>query len=315
MTAAPIELLPAHEAVPDNPAWHDLRRDAVTASEIAAVLGISPWESPFSLYWRKVNGWDVDASDEMRTGTRLEPVIADWWADEHDPHENLAVIRAGLYAHPDRRWQVATPDRLVHLELAGPPLGVLECKWTGSWDGWGEAGTDQIPVYYRAQVLWQCDVMAVDEWHVAVLGPGGFRAYHGRRDERDLAVMREHGRRFMDRLIIGPAPDVDEHTATLAVLKRLHPSIEDVDIDVPVEFAEGYRRARILARRAAELVDRYDNRARALLGGGRRLVCGGRLVVSRSVYEQSGDSAELAAIDGEWPTVDRLNPGRAKSYA
>jgi putative phage-type endonuclease len=320
--------------------WLAERRKGIGASEIAAVLGISPWDSPFSLHWRKREGWEAEVNDEMRVGTLVEPVVAEWWAAECDPLENLTVTPAGLYASADRPWQLATPDRLVYpvcpdcdgVGLAGdldhglgpctcspvgcgPLAAVLECKWTATWDGWGEPGTDEIPVYYRTQVLQQCDVMDVHDWYLAVLGPGGFRAYRGRRDERDLVLMRAAGERFMDRLVAGDAPDVDGHAATIRVLKQLHPSIEDVDVDVPVELAEGYRRARALRSRADKLVDRYEARIRSALGGGRRAVCAGRLVASRSIYEQTGDGAELLALDGEWPTVDRLNPGRAKTYA
>src|SRR5262245_52949583 len=67
----------------DRAAWLEARRKGIGASEIAAVLGISPWESPFSLYWRKVNGWDYEPSSEMEWGTRLEPVIAEKYANNH----------------------------------------------------------------------------------------------------------------------------------------------------------------------------------------------------------------------------------------
>ena len=60
--------------------------------------------------------------------------------------------------------------------------------------------------------------------------------------------------------------------------------------------------------------DRYEARARATLGNARRLVCNKHLVCSRSIYDQSGDTAELLALDGEESTVDRLNPGRTASY-
>jgi len=316
--------------------WLARRREGIGASEIAAIMGISPWESRFSTWWRKREGWDSPANDEMSVGKFLEPTIAAWFEEFGDPNENLTFTPAGLYRHPEREWQLATPDRLLWVhdmddcgcDLPDPwsheddcsylerrLVGLLECKWVAhSWDGWGEENTDQVPVYYRAQALWQLDVMGVDEVLVCALGPGGFRVYRVHRDERDLLLMREEGRRFMESLAAGEPPDVDDHSATLRTLKALHPTVDDIDIEVPVDFAEGYRRARALASRTAALVDRFDARARLLLGNGRRLMVGKKLVVSRSVYDQSGDSAELTAIDGEWPTTDRLNPGRAKTY-
>lgn len=343
--SAPIELMPPG-CGPDDERWHELRRAGVSASEIAAVLGISPWESPFSLYWRKVNGWTLDGTDIMLAGRYVEDAAASWWIAECDPLENLELGPAGLYAHPDRPWQLATPDRLIlspcdwcdgrtlrtdphtgdpapcqgcgGTGAAGPVLGLLECKWVAySWDGWGEPGTDDIPVYYRAQALQQADVMGVDEVHFAVLGPGGFRQYGPiRRDEKDLRVMRSAGAAFAERLESGEAPNLDGHSATLAALSRLHPTVGEGDVEVPVELAETYRRARALRKRAEQVVDRCEARIRAALGSDYgRAVVGKKLVASRSVYAQSGDAAELTAIEDDWPVVDRLNPGRSASYA
>jgi putative phage-type endonuclease len=339
MCSAYVELLTPEQATPDNPTWHVLRRGAVTASEIAAVLGISPWESPFSLYWSKVHGWTIPDSPEMAAGRRAEPIVADWFAEQGDPLGNLAVRPAGLYASKERPWQLATPDRMVHLrcdecdaDLDGDPWGTacpacwgrgyqddpaaaLECKYViGSWDGWGPDGSDEIPVHYRAQALWQLDTLGVDTTYVAAWHGAELRIYPINRDERDLRVMRTAAEMFLARIAANEAPPIDGHSATVQTLKALHPSIEDRDIEVPAEFAEGYRRARQLARRTENVLDRYEARARELLGNGRRLLCNGHLVCSRSIYDQSGSMVELDSLDADPPTVDRLNPGRATSY-
>lgn len=341
----PIELLPPAETTPNNPRWHELRRAGVSASEIAAVMGLSPWQSAFSLYWQKVNGWGSEGNEYTSTGSHLEDAIAEWWIAENDPIENLALRPAGLYAHPERPWQLATPDRLVHLACpdcdgdgtyafpggnlrfecpdcdgkSGLLVALLECKWVAhSWDGWGEPGTDDIPVYYRAQALWQLDVLGVDEVHFAVLGPGGFRAYGPvRRDETDLRGMRHAGASFHARLASGDAPDLDGHAATLTTLSRLHPSVGEGDVEVPVELAETYRRARALKKRTEAVVDRCEARIRDALGSDfNRAVVGNKLVASRSVFERrSDDEHELHALDDGYPITDRLNPGRAASYA
>lgn len=312
----PIELLPPAETGPDNPRWHELRRAGVTASEIAAVMGLSPWESPFSLYWRKVNGWDTADNTYMSDGRHLEAPIANWWWHSAGADERYgAMLAAGLYAHPDRPWQLATPDRLLHARAStspfyGPTSALLEVKWVAapSWDGWGEPGTDDVPVYYRAQGLWQADVLGVDVVHFAVLGPGGFRTYVVRRDEKDLRVMRSAGATFHAQLESGDPPDLDSHTATISALKRLHPGVGDEQLDVSVELAEGYRRARALKKRAERLTDAYEARIRAALGETYgRAVCNGKSVASRSVFERKGFEVKPT-------TIDKITPGRADSY-
>ena len=57
------------------------RKNYIGASESAAVLGLSPFQSAADLYFEKVG--DVEprpATEAMESGTRLEPVIIDWCA-------------------------------------------------------------------------------------------------------------------------------------------------------------------------------------------------------------------------------------------
>lgn len=315
----------------DEATWLAARRAGVGASEIGAVLGISPYDSPFSLYWKKVNGWETEDNEDMEAGRRLESAIADWAADRIDPNENLVFHSAGLYRSAERPWQMATPDRLIcdamwhddpfpddptyeHEHPTGNVLAILECKAPYSWDGFGEDGTDEIPVYFRAQVQQQMDVLGVDTAYLAAYCNHELRVFPIRADAKDQAVMRAAGAAFWRRVETGDAPGVDEHRETAATLRRLHPTVEDVDVQVPVELAEGYRRARALRAKAEAVVDRYEARIREAIGDGRRAMCGTKLVASRSVYDQSGDTAELGALDGDWPTVNRLNPGRSASY-
>lgn len=321
MTA--VELLPPG-CGPDDERWHELRRQGVTASEIAAVLGISPWESPFSLYWRKVNGWRTEENEFTSAGRHLEDAIAMWWNLEVGPGwPDFAMHRAGLYAHADRPWQLATPDRLIHGELRA--LALLECKWVAHrWDGWGEPGTDDIPVYYRAQCLWQLDVLGVDEVHVAALGPGGFRAYVVRRDEADLQMMRLAGAAFVRAMKAGQPPDLDGHAATLTTLRRLHPTVGEGDVEVPVDLAEAYRQARADKREADARVKACEARIRDALGSTyARATCGGKSVASRSVFDVKRIDVdqlrkELPEVAEQYlakTTTDRLTPGKAESYA
>jgi putative phage-type endonuclease len=318
MTA--VELLPPSEAGPANERWHELRRAGITASEIAVVMGLSPYDSPFNLYWSKVNDWRWGGNEYTSVGSHLEDAIAEWWATDH---ADLWARPAGLYAHPDRPWQLATPDRLLRYPIRPSVFrlkALLECKWVAqSWDGWGEEGTDDIPVYYRCQGLWQADTLGVDEVHFAVLGPTGFRAYLVRRDEQgeaDLVLMRAAALDMVRRIREGDPPHLDSHSATTGALKKLHPSLGIGDVEVDVELAVKYRVARTAKKVAEERIGECENEIRAALGSDfNRAVCNGKLVASRSIYDQSGDSAELTALEDDWPVVDRLNPGRAESYA
>lgn len=291
--------------------WLKLRREGIGASEIAAVMGISPYDSPFSLWWRKHMGWDTEPNTEMTTGTFLETTIARWFTEATKPQQDSIVAPGGLYAAEGRPWQLATPDRLLadpcgccwngnckcglygncsdcmNTYLGSPPFALLECKWVAySWDGWGEDGTSVIPVHYRAQVQWQMDVMEVAEVFVCALGPGGFRTYRIQRDDKDVTAMREAGRRFMESLAEGTPPDVDDHTATLPMLRRVHGTIEDREQEIPSPIAAGWLRAKRFKDLATRVEKRYAAQLRAHLGTAKTAVCDGRTIAARTADDK-----------------------------
>lgn len=274
--------------------WLAARRAGISASEIAAVLGISPWDSPFNLYWSKVLGWATDENELMRTGAHLEDTIADWWAVNHYPHENLDVRATGLYASSERPWQLATPDR--RLAYMDADVALLECKWVSySWDGWGEDGTDEVPVHYRAQVQQQMDVMEVDTTYVAALGPGGFRHYEIHRDENDIALQRKAGEEFMAMIANGSPPDLDAHDATLGAVKRLHPDLEDREVEVPFLLAQRYAHAVRDMHRAEADKQAAEIELRAAMGNARRAVWDGERVATRVISDIAESTRTVAA--------------------
>jgi hypothetical protein len=245
----------------------------------------------------------------MSTGTWLEPTIAAWFETHCDPNENLEIRMAGLFASAERPWQLATPDRLIFTyrdcggqcdELGLLPddtfcitcqtkgLGaVLECKWVAySWDGFGDDNSGDVPVHYRAQALWQMDVMEVGEVFLCALGPGGFRMFRIRRDDKDLAAMREAGRRFMESLAEGIPPDVDDHSATLPIVKRINEAIEDREQEIPAHIAAGWLRAKRFKALADQVERRYSANLRAHLGTAKTAIWQGEVIAARTSADQ-----------------------------
>ena len=141
--------------------------------------GPGDWASPFSLYHQKLGNLpEPEDSISMRVGRHLESLVADLFAEQR-PEFTLAGTGRELYAHPARPWEIATPDRIVYenpedaYQYPGvpmvDPLAVLEAKTSAGDDGWGEDGSDEIPVHHRCQVLWQMDVLGVTAAFVACL--------------------------------------------------------------------------------------------------------------------------------------------------
>lgn len=270
-----VRAVPIGHLTPGTDAWHEARRMRVGGSEIAAVLGISPWESRFSLWHRKMGALDpVDETPAMAWGTRLEPLIADEFARLHP---DVDVRPAATFIRPDRPYQTAAPDRLAYRNrITARPGAVIEIKTSRTSDDWGDPGTDQVPVHYRAQVLWYLDTLGLDAAHVAVLvGGSDFREYHLTHDPVDAQTMRDAAATFVASLAAGERPDIDAHSATYAAVRELHPDIDDVAVDIPETVARPYLRAcddeRDVAERkqlaVARLLDAMGSARRAYFEG------------------------------------------------
>jgi putative phage-type endonuclease len=288
--------------------WLAARRDGVTASEIAVILGLAPesYGSAFSLYHRKRGNLpEVEDTLTMRVGRHNESLTADLFAETR-PEFTVAGDGRSLYAHPDRGWQLATPDRLLFESEPGYvgdiPLAVLECKKWNTYQGWGEHGSDDIPVHFRCQVLWQCDVLGVDSWFLAVLFTHAdkFRVYEGVIDtaaEHDLDLMRQAGAEFRARVLLGNPPDADWRPATTDALKTLHPDLDDTEAAIPVKLAARYRAA-CRAYKTAERRKRLAvNQIRERSGTARTITAGGQIIATRQVYDVKEHVVKQSHVD------------------
>lgn len=256
-----------------DPEW--LR--VMSASKIAAVLGLSPWESRFSLYHRMTGLGVEDGTDATRRGHYLEPAIAAWFADQRP---ELLIEETGTWLHPERPWQAATPDRLVTHPDGNVEL--LECKSSAMVEDWGDTDTDQIPVYYRAQVIWQLDTLGLKRCHVAVILPFlEFRSYVIEHDEAEAQVMRDAAQEFLADIEQGNRPAIDDTAATYQVVRELHPDIDDEDAEIKPALATAYRSACAGFDEAKSRKQRVTSELTDAMGSARYATCDGERIAMR----------------------------------
>jgi putative phage-type endonuclease len=300
--------------------WLEARRQGITASEIAVVMGLSPYSSPFALFHEKAGDLPGGLDDTLflRIGRHNESLAADLFAEAH-PEFRVSGDGRALFAHPERPWQLATPDRLVTegSYSARDAIALLECKVYGSYDGWGDDGTDQIPVHYRCQVLWQMDVAGVSTGYVACLffaGSRQFRVYELTMDDQareDLGLMLGEAARFLARLVHKEPPDVDWRPATRDALKRLHPGLdEDREVLITHQLAGRYQGACRALKAAEQRKAKYENQIRVLLGTGNYVLDAmppNVTIARRDVYDLPEKIITRKAC-----TVDRLMPVKPK---
>lgn len=218
MTHAAAPTLPGADLVGSGLArdqWLDKRSHSIGASEIAAILGLSPWESPYTIWARKRGVLDgVEENEAMRWGTVLEQEIAKEWSDRF----GIATIQPDpitIYRSTALPIATASPDRLA-VEGRGAKRKVVawvEIKNVGSHkiDEWSEG----IPDYYWTQAQWQLAVSGLDLTHVAALVGGQTLLWRRvTRDEQWISYAFAEAEKFWHLVESGVEPEVDGSNAT-----------------------------------------------------------------------------------------------------
>jgi hypothetical protein len=79
---------------PGSPPWHAARARGLGGSEIAPVLGLSPWESRFSLWHRKTGlANPVVENDVMYWGKLLERTVREEFNRRHMLDDGFMAAR------------------------------------------------------------------------------------------------------------------------------------------------------------------------------------------------------------------------------
>ena len=269
---------------PGSTEWHAARANGLGGSEVAPLLGLSPYESRFSLWHRKAgNIGPVEETEIMEAGKRLEPVILEKFRDSHP---EFLVTGSATYAHHERTWQVGNPDGEIHLPELGVseyPVALIECKYALYDDEWGEPGTDEIPIHYRCQVQWYLDVFGIDTCYLMVFigSQGQFREYVIRADAGEQQILRSAAVEFLASLTRGEQPDVDAHSATYQAIRELHPDINGDKVDLSTETAVRYCHAKAAEKAAKEDAQLATSLVAAEMGNAKTAMFAGQRLASR----------------------------------
>ena len=265
---------------PGSPEWLAARTHGVGGSEIAAVMGLSPYESRFSLWHRKQGmAGPVEESAPMYWGKRHEPTIC---AEFAKLHPEFSVDLSPTFVSVERPEQIVNPDRLLRGE--GGELELLEAKTSRDDEGWGEEGTDQIPVWYRAQCIWYLDALRARRCHVAVLiGLSDYREYLVEYDEADALAMRAAAAEFMRTVRAGERPGIDGHSATYQVIRELPEGQEDVDVEILPQLRERFHAAQDVFWQAEDELTACKGLLLDAIGTGKRATVLGDRVATRTV--------------------------------
>ncbi len=139
----------------------EARRLGLGGSDIASALGVSPFKTAYELYLEKVEGHEVDLSDNSSVviGNLLEDPIA----SQYESLTGQKLFCASNFIHPQYPFIRGNPDRLI-LESQK----ILEIKTTNdrSIRSTGKPISDELMEVYTLQVS---HYMLVTGWKMAEL--------------------------------------------------------------------------------------------------------------------------------------------------
>ena len=185
------------------------RRKFIGGSDIAAILGISPWATPLDVYLEKTGECEREINFEQQKrldrGKRMEPYVIDILEEE----TGICVTRRNQrYSLPEYPYMSCEIDAESRCGLN------IEIKTTSEFNkkSWGEEGTDDIPVFYTAQAMWGLMITGKQECVVAVLiGSDNFKTYYIKRDEEVIKHLFEKAKAFWEMVEAKtPPPPVNE---------------------------------------------------------------------------------------------------------
>jgi putative phage-type endonuclease len=138
--------------------WHAYRRQKRNASESAAVLGISPWTTPYQLWLIKTGRFVHKTTVAMQRGTYLEPAARAAYEAQSGLVMQPVVLEDGAYS--------ASLDGMT---MDGDLVLEIKCPIRGEQSGlWEEVANGKVPAHYLAQIQHQLMVSGAEVAHLWV---------------------------------------------------------------------------------------------------------------------------------------------------
>lgn len=180
----PIEVV-STENMPEKE-WLEWRRKGIGGSEVATIMGLSPFKTARDLYRDKV-GIFPEVEEEgnwvaMEVGHRLESLVAEIF--ERKTGLRIYQIKK-MFAHPDYPFMQANTDYMV--ETLDGQTGILEIKTSNlhAKEKWQD---DTIPYSYELQGRHYMAVMDMDFCWFACLFGNNENDFVMRLLERDMDI-------------------------------------------------------------------------------------------------------------------------------
>lgn len=152
--------------------WLRSREGGIGSSEVATVLGVNPYDTPYQLWLRKTGQVQTEEKEDflMKAGHYLEDAISHFCADE----AGLDIVKNSasefVVIDKDKPFLRVSPDRYAYPKGAKHTADnkvIIECKSTQK-----QVDPDNLSKYWFCQVSYQLHVTRIPAAYIAWLTQG-----------------------------------------------------------------------------------------------------------------------------------------------
>jgi len=247
------------------------RKQGIGGSDIAAIIGLSPWRTALDVYLDKVSPEVIETpSAPIGTGAAL------WWGSRLEEVIGKAYAEAtgrriqrynALIRHPEKPYFIGDVDFLCYCADGRTPatrkggirtergVEIKNIRYAG--EEWGMDGTDEIPAWYLAQVQWYMGIIpSIQFFDLAPLVSGQeLRIYTIERNEEIIAGLQDAGERFWRDFVEAGNPPPP---ATAEDVKKLFPAPQAASVTATPEVQRIVAHVRRLSRLRIDLTAEED---------------------------------------------------------
>lgn len=233
----------------------------VSATQMPALCGVSPYDTPFTLYQKFTGALpDVKADSRMDWGLKMQPLVLEQAAEdlalEVRPNDEVYHRRGLLGATRDAT--LITPDR-------GPGAVDAKCvfdfrTWMENWHE-GTAPPKHVDVQLQMQMYVGDGSESFSHGTIAAWVCGEMHYFHREPIKELWAEFGRLGAEFLDRVKHHDQPDpfgVPIELPALSLLPRVESKVIDLSEDLELaevvrQYAWEQREARVAGKHASEL--------------------------------------------------------------
>jgi putative phage-type endonuclease len=305
--------------------WLKARLEGIGGSEVGALVGISEYETPFSIFNKKTKT-EADAEltgAAIEWGHRLEDVVAQKVAEEVGL---VSRFGGGLWADREKPFLRVTPDRFASQPRKWKAEALIECKTAGDDEYWesgeifpkarvdlgkSEAGvtTGSAPLSYQAQCQWQMGIIGLKVCYLGCLVLGSERQFFTVKihfDEEWYRELATEAERFWVENIQADEPPMHNlrHPKTEELLKALHPKVVRPSVELPDdadEWLKDLEAAKARFKKAEADLDEIKNYFRVMTGDAGAGYWGDKKIVSYP--EVTSSRIDVDALRKDFPEI------------